>query len=122
MCSQLRSRLDVCFKEVFAGLQVLGEMQSAALPLATTQPNITWPEGCLARTLRRILITGFGGEPELTELAVILLRTSPGLERLCVRLFPWRRCGDRERRKHARALALTKLAPRVPSRVKFTVF
>ncbi|XP_051216064.1 F-box/LRR-repeat protein 13 [Lolium perenne] len=103
-------------------LEVLGEKQSADLPLAKMEPDIMWPEGCLARSLRRISIRGFGGEPELTELAMVLLRTSPGLVRLRVRLLRWRKHGDGERREHARALALTKLAPRVPSRVKFTVF
>ncbi|KAK1680454.1 hypothetical protein QYE76_041302 [Lolium multiflorum] len=102
-------------------LEVLGEKQSADLPLATMEPDIMWPEGCLARSLRRISIRGFGGEPELTELAMVLLRTSPGLVRLRVRPLRWRKHGDGERRELARALALTKLAPRVPSRVKFTV-
>jgi hypothetical protein len=103
-------------------VQVSGEKQSVALPLATTEPDITWPEGCRVRSLRRIYIRGFGGQPELTELAMVLLRTSPGLERLGVRPLRWQQRGDRARLEHARALALAKLAPRVPSRVKFTVF
>lgn len=104
-------------------MQGSDDKQSAPSP---TELNITRPKVCLANRLRTVSIVGFNGETELTELALFLLRTSPRLKTMGVYTRRWwhpidkaNKAADLARRKHARGVALAKLASRVPPKVKF---
>lgn len=108
-------------------LEACGVEQSAPPP--PTELKITWPEGCLANMLHKVSIGGFNGEPELVELCMLLLRISPHLKTLVIytrrglhRIDKAKKAAEDDvaRREHAIGVVLAKLAPAVPSKVKFT--
>ncbi|KAK8458899.1 hypothetical protein SEVIR_2G035900v4 [Setaria viridis] len=105
--------------------------------LPVPPPNkqgIQWPNRCLPKKLKSIVIGGFSGEPELMELVDFLLWRSPAMRRLTIdthrrHAVPsngvrcWRReeTEDTERCYYARGVLWTHLAPKIPSTVKFTI-
>ncbi|TVU41140.1 hypothetical protein EJB05_14636 [Eragrostis curvula] len=96
-----------------------------------TELKIKWPEKGTLKRLHTIRIGGFSGEPELMELLVFLLGRSPVLKTLLIDTHRsyykawcngWKRevSEDDTRCNYARELALSHLAPIVPSTVKFS--
>ncbi|KAL6880242.1 hypothetical protein ACP4OV_011807 [Aristida adscensionis] len=109
------------------GLKVYGDLQLQPL----SELKIRWPKKCSLKRLHTISMEGFSGEPELLELVLFILRRSPVLKQLLISPHPshyhaygkWKRdeSEDDARCCHAKWVALTHLAPKVPSTVKFTI-
>ncbi|XBI50095.1 hypothetical protein VPH35_113558 [Triticum aestivum] len=95
--------------------------------------NMTWPEDLTFARLHNITIKGFSGESELMELLYFMLTRAPVLETLELetpvleKLEAWfvrkkkHKLQDEERCRYAREMALTHLAPKVPSTVAFSI-
>ncbi|KAL6880244.1 hypothetical protein ACP4OV_011809 [Aristida adscensionis] len=92
--------------------------------------KIRWPRNFAPTRLSAVRIGGFSGESELVQFVFFLLRGSPVLKTLLIDTHPknyqglgkWKRdVAEDARSDYGRQVAMTRLAPNIPSTVNFGV-